>query len=76
MMMDAKFAEQRVRQHVGADNDVVRCITPPAGLYLVRPEDECFFEVIPKCPMRVGGTRIVTVNKITGAVREAGCVGE
>ncbi len=75
-MIDLKLAERRARQYVGAVDDLVSCSERPEGLYLVHPVDEYYFAAIPTTVDRIGAGRIVAVNTLTGAVREAGSSGE
>ena len=73
--MDARRAEQLAREHIAKTAELVLCDARPAGLYVIEGTDEYLFAVHRKGNY-VGRSEIMAVNKVTGAVRSAGYVGE
>jgi hypothetical protein len=77
--VDAAQAVQAVREYLADQVHLVLCPSPPEGIYHVRPDDQHYFEVYESRPrghgLRLGGTRIISVDKRTGEVRDAGTSG-
>lgn len=75
-MIDAKEAERLARSFVAAQFKFVLCEEVPEGLYAARPDKDFYFLVHPAQPMQVGASRVIAVDRVTGAVRSPGFIGE